>query len=258
MLNRIREPFGTAGLVVACVALIAALAGGAYAASGGLNAKQKKEVKKIAKQFAGVPGAPGATGPAGPVGPAGSAGVKGDKGDPGEKGEKGDRGQRGEKGDPGENGTFSTGPLPSGETLTGVYGAGSQNDVAAISFPIQVSPAPIALYQYAVAEVGFVVGESSENPESHELENNIYPLGKAQPGSQEEFEEAQREWKVACPGSSTNPEAAPGFLCIYRDRGASSITPTAATAEVADQFGIEIPFNTGGGEVGGRWAVTAN
>lgn len=81
----IREPFGTAGLVVACIALIAALAGGAIAASG-LTGKQKKEVKKIAKQFAGKPGAPGAAGPAGPAGPAGKDGANGSNGSNGADG----------------------------------------------------------------------------------------------------------------------------------------------------------------------------
>jgi hypothetical protein len=76
MFNRIRERFGTAGLVVSIMALVLALAGGAYAAAG-LNGKQKKEVTKIAKKYAGKPGAPGATGPAGPAGTNGTAGTNG-------------------------------------------------------------------------------------------------------------------------------------------------------------------------------------
>lgn len=75
-IRAIREPFGTAGLIVACVALIAAVGGTAYAAAK-LNSTQKKEVEKIAKKFAGKPGTPGATGATG------ATGAKGDKGDPG-------------------------------------------------------------------------------------------------------------------------------------------------------------------------------
>ncbi len=89
----IREPFGTAGLIVACIALIAALAGGAYAASG-LNAKQKKEVKNIAKSFQGT-GPQGIAGPAGPVGAQGPAGVQGLKGDTGDAGADGNPGANG-------------------------------------------------------------------------------------------------------------------------------------------------------------------
>lgn len=85
----IREPFGTAGLIVACVALIAALGGSAIAASNALTGKQKKEVTKIAKKFAGKNGAPGA---AGPQGPAGSPGAKGDPGAAGAEGTDGTNG----------------------------------------------------------------------------------------------------------------------------------------------------------------------
>src|SRR4051794_38320152 len=94
----IREPFGTAGLIVACIALIAALTGGAYAASGGLTAKQKKEVKKIAKQFAGKPGAPGTAGAKGDTGGKGDTGAAGTNGTNGSDGTNGLQGPQGEAG----------------------------------------------------------------------------------------------------------------------------------------------------------------
>lgn len=75
----IREPFGTAGLIVACIALVFALTGAAFAAVG-LNAKQKKEVKAIAKHFAGKPGAQGPAGPQGPAGANGKDGANGTNG----------------------------------------------------------------------------------------------------------------------------------------------------------------------------------
>jgi hypothetical protein len=96
----IREPFGTAGLIVACVAMVLALTGAAFAA-GALTGKQKKEVEKIAKKFAGKPGAPGATGPQGPAGPAGKDGGQGEKG---AKGDTGSPGAPGTPGTPGEDG----------------------------------------------------------------------------------------------------------------------------------------------------------
>jgi hypothetical protein len=76
----LREPFGKAGLIVACCALVLACTGAAFAA-GRLTGPQKKEVGKIAakvaKKDAGKQGPAGKTGPAGPAGPAGAAGPAG-------------------------------------------------------------------------------------------------------------------------------------------------------------------------------------
>jgi len=74
MANRIREPFGKAGLIVAIVALVAAVGGTAFAA-GVLTGKQRKEVEKIAKKFAGKPGEPGSSGDDGQNGVDGAAGT---------------------------------------------------------------------------------------------------------------------------------------------------------------------------------------
>ncbi len=98
----IREPFGTAGLIVACVALILALTGAAFAAAG-LTGKQKKEVEKIAKKFAGKPGAPGAQGPAGSNGAAGAKGATGQQGPKGATGAQGSAGPKGEAGAAGKS-----------------------------------------------------------------------------------------------------------------------------------------------------------
>jgi hypothetical protein len=96
MLQRFRQRFGTAGLIVAALALVLALGGTALAASGALSGKQKKEVEKIAKKFAGKPGAPGAQGPPGANGKDGANGEKGAKGDQGIQGIPGQDGQPGE------------------------------------------------------------------------------------------------------------------------------------------------------------------
>jgi len=85
MWERIRERFGSAGLIVGVIALVLAVAGGAYAAGGGLSAKQKKEVKKIAKGFQGTgpqgaPGSPGANGKDGANGTNGKDGTNGTNG----------------------------------------------------------------------------------------------------------------------------------------------------------------------------------
>lgn len=92
-IRAVREPFGTAGLVVACIALISALGGTALAAKGALTGKEKKEVTKIAKKYAGKPGAPGAAGPAGKDGTNGTNGSNGKDGTNGSPGAPGAEGK---------------------------------------------------------------------------------------------------------------------------------------------------------------------
>jgi hypothetical protein len=239
MISRIHSKLGTAGLVVAIVALVAALSGAAIAA-GGLSKQQEKQVKKIAKKYAGKPGPAGAQGPNGAKG---DPGVKGDKGDPG------DQGLQGIPGKDGEDGTFSTDPLPAGEMLTGVYGSGSGIDLAVISFPITVTPAPTAIY---TVNAGIKVGAELEDGNW-----TFYPEHLSNIETQEQAEIAEAAYQDACPGTAAAPEATAGFLCIYPDRG-SNVTPVKVNSEAADEFGIEIPLDASAAPgTGGRWAVTA-
>jgi hypothetical protein len=238
MLNRIRDRFGTAGLVVSIMALVLALGGGAFAASGGLNAKQKKQVKKIAKSFQGK----GPTGPAGPVGPAGA------KGDQGLKGDQGIQGLRGGPGDPGTNGTFSTEPLPPSETLTGVwagrFNTGEAKGVAAISYPIRVNPAPTSLV---------VPGPGLTSGVLYNVETGV-PVALLA---------TEAEVDAYCPGTASNPEANPGVLCIYRgiQQQNGSIEDEGPFASPDPTSGQPIPLqdtSTGTpGYANGTWAVTA-
>lgn len=250
MLSRIHNKLGTAGLVVAVIALVAALAGTAIAAAG-LNSKQKKEVKKIAKQFAGKPGATGPQGPAGAQGPKGDTGAKGDKGD------QGAQGAQGIQGVPGQNGTFSTEPLPSEQTLTGMWSAaGGEGDVAlaTISFPIEVIPAPTALYE-------FVSGGKILSFELKDGEVKWYPTGTP-PGTLEEAEADEKAFKEACPGTADAPDAAPGFLCIYNGTKQGIVGKPSnleSASEAANTFGITAAFNIveDSSFKRGSWAVTA-
>lgn len=106
MLSRLREHFGTAGLVVAMVALVAALTGGAVAANGtGGDATASAKAKKGPPGPKGPKGAKGDTGPAGPQGP---AGPRGDKGDTGAAGSNGADGANGTNGTNGTNGVSVT------------------------------------------------------------------------------------------------------------------------------------------------------
>jgi Collagen triple helix repeat (20 copies) len=199
-MNRISEPFGKAGLIVAIVALVAALVGGAYAATAssrhhkksnaGLNGKQRKEVKKISKQYAGKPGAAGPAGPQGLPGANGSNGARGNTGPEGPEGPEGKEGPKGKEGSPWTAG----GTLPEGATETGYWAAsgtpvptvgGLFNAVSApISFGIPLAEAP----ELGIAEV----------PSETELENEEFP---APP--------------TGCTGNVAEPGAEEGYLCIF-------------------------------------------
>jgi hypothetical protein len=212
-IRAIREPFGTAGLIVACVALIAALGGTAFAAAK-LNGTQKKEVEKIAKKFAGKPGAPGTNGANG------SAGAKGDTGAPGTNGANGTPGADGKSvtigataagcgargghtievtGEPstkqnvcnGEEGSPWTeiGVLPEGQAETGAWG------VSALA-------KTLGLFQMKIP-ISFSIPLESALPETA-----VHVVGIGQTGPQECEE-----------GTAEAPAAAPGNFCLYIQYG---------------------------------------
>jgi hypothetical protein len=213
MFSRLREHFGTAGLVVAIVALVAALGGGAYAATGGSGGGKATASAKQGKQ--GKPGKPGKTGPAGsqgaagPAGPAGPAGVKGDAGAAGSNGTAGAAGKSvseaaatpaecggvagGVKytldttttvcdGKDGKDGVLQPGEtLRPGTTETGAWrfiDAGEEYEYALISFPIPLSQQDAASMTFEARAVG-------DGPSAN------------------------------CPGSAEDPQAEPGYLCTY-------------------------------------------
>lgn len=184
MLKRIREKFGTAGLIVAIVALVVAVAGTAYAAAG-LNRTQKKEVKKIAKEFAGKPGAPGTPGAKGDAGAQGTPGKDGTNGKDGQSvalvneapplcveggytyevegssvenevcnGEKGTKGDKGEPWSP--NNTLPTGAIETGTWAFSVPAGYGAPVYAPISLPIKLaSPIEVSSHIHYQGEAGF-------------------------------------------------------------------------------------------------------
>jgi hypothetical protein len=218
MLERLRTQIGTAGLVVAIVALVAALGGGAYAATGG-NATASAKAKQ-GKQ--GKPGKTGPAGPQGPAGPAGAAGPAGPKGDAGSAGSAGAAGKsvvignsapncdaggktvevegsastkkeicNGEEGPEGSPWTDG-GTLPSESTETGAYSIFSESGVGPHSGFAQTSisfPIPLAA-ELAASNVIFVP-EATTPPDS--CQNSAH----------------------AGTASFVNPEASPGFLCVF-------------------------------------------
>lgn len=202
MFSRFRARFGTPGVVIAVIALVFAMAGGAYAAGGGLSGKQKKEVEKIAKKVS-KPGPAGKQGPAGPAGPAGAAGAKGDAGAKGEKGEKGDKGDKGEKGERGEKGEEGPegpegaegSPWPGGGIL-----ASKATEVGSWGTLVEATGLAITPLTFSIQLPGPI-----DETKVHVIEGTP---------------------NANCPGSSKEPKALPGHLCVYvglKEGGVTSI-----------------------------------
>jgi Collagen triple helix repeat (20 copies) len=243
-IRAIREPFGTAGLIVACIALVLALTGAAFAAAG-LNGKQKKEVKSIAKQFAGQPGAPGAAGPQGPKGDPGAAGSNGAPGVPGANGATGPTGKTGVTGVTGATGPTGmsgfTETLPPGKTETGswtaVWSGENQDNIFAssISYSIPLSePSTNAVILNREETEGSTT--TPVNGCEFELEN-----------------------------PAAVPVAPPGTLCVFvTEEATGSLARTAVPGETGESGDspvgtILLAKTSPGGKIrlGGVWAVTA-
>jgi hypothetical protein len=221
-ITSIREPFGTAGLIVAMIALVAALGGTAFAAAK-LNSTQKKEVEKIAKKFAGKPGAAGANGTNGSPGAAGKDGTNGTNGTNGAPGEAGKPGEsvtnkpvatgnakceerggaefkvgtgtatfacNGKEGSPWTAG----GTLPSGKTETGTWGAAWESSatlITPVSFTI-----PLAAQQC-------------------EVEPGVFTEHGICDGSAHVIKEGETAPAGCTGGTVAKPSAEPGNLCVY-------------------------------------------
>jgi hypothetical protein len=266
-IRAIREPFGTAGLIIACVALIAAVGGTAYAAAK-LNSTQKKEVEKIAKKFAGKPGPPGA---------AGAPGAKGDAGAPGANGINGKDGTNGTNGKDGTsvtntalpkgnvncpeggaefkvgagnptracNGTTGfTETLPSGKTETGNW--------SAVGYYATGAPVPLGEISYSIP-----LKEASEKAVFLTRAETEATVGAPKEGCEYDRSDPDKR-----------PTAAPGTLCIFDlqegieeqgtfkqvGAGNSGDTVTGATVWVET---TEIEGLIAASNLYGVWAVTA-
>jgi collagen triple helix repeat protein len=231
----IREPFGTAGLIVAMVALVAALGGTALAAKGALTGKQKKEVTAIAKKFAGKPG------PAGPAGPAGANGANGAKGDTGAKGDKGDPGAPGSPGSPGSPGAAGAdgaspenveelNPGEEGCVSGGVvYESEAENSHAVVCNGEQGPEGSPwtdggTLPPGATEVATWSFQDTAEQADVPGLEDGIFvPVSFPIPISLDTLLAASANIEYVlppgetsnCPGFDQLPEATPGHVCIY-------------------------------------------
>jgi len=194
MYRRFHDRFGTVGLVVAIVALVAAIGGTALAA-GGLSSAEKKLIKKEVKKYA----------KAGPQGLPGPAGTNGKDGAPGPKGAPGEAGPQGPAGAPGPEGQAGVCTeentecvLPSGATETGNWsystlGGIEEEGFMSISLPLQAEP---ELDSDRIKFNGLAV-ESAAERDAHGGE----------------------PWDTThCPGTPADPEAMPGYLCVYASR----------------------------------------
>jgi Collagen triple helix repeat (20 copies) len=229
-MHRLKEPFGKAGLIVAIVALVAATVGGAYAAKGGNPPASASKKKSKAKK--GPRGPRGKTGPAGPAGPQGPAGSNGNDGSNGNNGSDGKEGKQGPQGDPGSQGPEGSpwtagGTLPSDETETGTW-----------VLPEATEPALVRLsFDFAIP--------LSERLSPVIADEKFHYLGEGEGET------------VECPGTADDPQASPGYLCLYAKEAAQLSLFSPGTRSFPS--GAVLTFvQEGAGSYGlGSWAVTA-
>ena len=204
------------------IAIVALVAALGGTAIAALPGLNSKQKKEVKK----IAGKLVQAGPAGPAGPQGAPGASA-TGSPGPAGPAGSKGATGPTGTAGSAGpTGPAGPtetkLPGGETSTGVWGFADKGP-SFIFVPIS------------------------------------FPL-RVEPEPATRFREVGAPPTEECPGSVTNPEAAPGNLCVY----ASNIGGTASKFSVGQYgddrtSGVVLEFSLSAGESGfarGTWAVT--
>jgi hypothetical protein len=162
-------------------------------------------------------------------GPRGKTGPAGPRGPQGPEGPAGANGAPGPTGPPGPSGTDATLPdtLPSGRTERGGWGFGNGVDAA---------------------------GRAGEG-------DVIYPLPLAASPTVRLIQ-AGGVPPADCPGTLTNPQAKPGFLCIYTRflNGAPNLAFYGTEGQSTYRFGLVLfAFSSGAGtvEAAGTWAVTA-
>ena len=153
------------------------------------------------------------------------------RGLPGAQGATGSRGPTGPPGTQGDPGPV-TGALPSGVTLTGAWAT--------------VGPVPSG----GTAELDTTI--------SFPLEPSMAPTVELMtPGEPS---------TTQCPGSVSDPQAIPGYLCVYEvETLGGPVTysnPTTNSAGSASQFGVNLTETSSGGpgefNATGTWALTGS
>jgi len=198
MFSTLRNRFGIPG-VISVIALVFAMLGGAYAAnnsSGGGKATASAKAKKGPR---GPKGATGPAGPAGPVGPAGPAGANGKDGANGSAGAQGPAGPAGPAGATGATG--ATGPIgPTGPSGSGGGGGGWSDTLPA-----------------GKTETGAFSARGLGSPGP---EPTVFPISWSIPLTTADAAAITQhltdaDGDATCTGSSSNPTAPPGTICLY-------------------------------------------
>ncbi len=276
MFSTLRNRFGIPG-VISVIALVFALVGGALAAnnlgdsgsSATASAKKKKAVKGP-RGPKGAKGATGAAGPAGATGPVGPAGAAGPKGDTGATGESGDNGKDGfsvtsapaTAEECPEGGTKFTSVSGTSEVCNGADGQTGFTEVLPSektetgAYVIASEAGTGTFVGSALASISFSIPLSEELP----LSNVVY-VPAAAPEPPAECENGEH------PGTASvsNPEASPGFLCVYEGTSFGlvsaemlAIKPTNGTFGTSTAGAILAQEVTAPEARGtGTWAVTA-
>jgi hypothetical protein len=221
MSSFLRDRFGIPG-IISVIALVFALTGSAIAAKYIITSKGQIK-PSVLKSLTGKTGPAGSPGTAGVPGAVGPAGAKGDTGSTGATGATGTTGKEGPEGEPGDPWSVG-GVLPSGKSETGAYAISSETGTGvfagyaatSLSIPIPLA-APIP-----GSKAIYVKAETPQPAPPAECENPAH-AGVASVG---------------------NPEADPGYLCVFEG--------------VAVNMGTEMIFSlpSGGGEGAGVSGTT--
>jgi hypothetical protein len=221
MFSTLRTRFGIPG-VISVIALVFAMFGGAYAASNSSGGG-----KATASAAKGKPGPRGKTGKTGKTGPAGPQGPAGPVGPAGAKGDAGAAGSNGTPGAPGAPGTSVKNEAePKGANCKegGTKLVGSATTYACNGT------------NGKDGQTGFTEFLPEEKTEtgtwrlvSNGEEEQYLPISFPIPLSSEAAEEVTLKTVTAevgttpdCPGTVEEPEANPGFLCVYSSKFGST------------------------------------
>jgi hypothetical protein len=132
---------------------------------------------------------------------------------------------------------------------------------AAISFPLRLSSAPIAVASFN-EQFGHKLGILMDGTGPEFKFFGPHPNPSTGPNPQKEFEEDGEAYEAACPGDFEQPESdESGVLCIYigPETGEAPLGPVPAESGPPYTFGMALTFRNTFGEFGSRlisWAVT--